>query len=82
MTSGALQTSYGGSYSDGYIAKLDPTGAHLVYSTLIGGNGQDSVRGIALGAGGVVSFAGNLPATAVATATAARSAASTAPAAR
>jgi hypothetical protein len=61
VTSGALQTSYGGSYSDGYIAKLDPTGAHLVYSTLIGGSGQDSVRGIALGANGVVSFAGNLP---------------------
>ncbi|WP_445147662.1 DUF7948 domain-containing protein [Baekduia sp. Peel2402] len=61
VTSGALQTSYGGSYSDGYIAKLDPTGAHLVYSTLIGGSGQDSVRGLALASDGSVSFAGNLP---------------------
>jgi hypothetical protein len=60
-TSGALQTTYGGPASDGYIAKLDPTGAHLVYSTLVGGSGQDSMRGVALAADGSVSFAGNFP---------------------
>jgi hypothetical protein len=60
-TAGALQTTYGGSFTDGYVAKLDPTGAHLVYSTLVGGGGQDSVRGIALAADGSVSFAGNFP---------------------
>ncbi|WP_155892100.1 SBBP repeat-containing protein [Conexibacter woesei] len=60
-TSGALQTTYGGSYADGYITKLDPTGAHLVYSTLIGGAGQDSMRNVALHADGSVSFGGNFP---------------------
>jgi hypothetical protein len=39
-TSGAYQTSYGGS-GDEFVTKLDPTGATLVYSTYLGGANSD-----------------------------------------
>ena len=39
-TTGALQTGFGG-YYDCFIIKLDPTGSNLVYSTYIGGSGND-----------------------------------------
>jgi hypothetical protein len=60
-TGGALQTGYGGGYADGYVVKLDPTGRSLVYSTLIGGSGQDSMRNVALHGDGSVSFGGTFP---------------------
>ena len=34
--------------SDSYVAKLDQTGSHLVYSTYLGGNGLDGGNGIAV----------------------------------
>jgi hypothetical protein len=41
------QFAFGG-YSDAFVAKLDPTGATLVYSTTVGGNHQDQGYGFAV----------------------------------
>jgi hypothetical protein len=40
-TAGAYQTGHGGGRSDAYVVKLDPTGSTLIYSTLLGGSGDD-----------------------------------------
>ena len=40
-TAGALQTHYGGGSSDAFVAKLDPAGSALVYSTYLGGSSYD-----------------------------------------
>ncbi|MGI9103240.1 MAG: choice-of-anchor D domain-containing protein [Terriglobales bacterium] len=50
-TSNAVQPSKGGS-SDVFVAKLDPTGASLIYSTYLGGSGWDSAASIAVDADG------------------------------
>jgi uncharacterized repeat protein (TIGR01451 family) len=52
-TTGAYQTTCGtdtlcnGSY-DGFVTKVNPTGAGLVYSTFLGGSGYDYLSGIAV----------------------------------
>jgi hypothetical protein len=60
-TAGAFQTSYGTGYADGFVAKLNPSGTGLIYSTLIGGTGQDGSYGIAVGTDGSAYFTGNFP---------------------
>lgn len=45
----ALQNNYGGGASDAFIAKLSPQGA-LIYSTYLGGSGDDYAYGIAVDA--------------------------------
>lgn len=60
-TSGAFQPAYGGGYYDGYVAKLNPTGTTLLYSTLVGGAGQDGSYGIGLAGDGSAIFTGNFP---------------------
>jgi len=40
-TAGAFQTAYGGGLSDDFVTKLNPTGSALVYSTYLGGSGED-----------------------------------------
>jgi hypothetical protein len=60
-TAGAFQTGYGGGYFDGFVAKLNPSGTGLTYSTLIGGAGQDGSYGIAIGADGSAHLTGNFP---------------------
>lgn len=50
-TPGALQTTYGGG-TDGFVAELNPTGSALIYSTFLGGTGDDVAQGIAPDAGG------------------------------
>ncbi len=61
-TSGAYQTACKGTCSatnvDGFVSKLDPTGSFLVYSTYIGGSGNDFLNGIALDASGNAYLAG------------------------
>jgi hypothetical protein len=42
---GGWQTAYGGN-SDGFIARLQPDGATLVFSTFVGGNGSDDVANL------------------------------------
>jgi hypothetical protein len=49
VTSGAFGTAPQGLY-DAFVAKLNPEGSALVYSTLLGGSGNDSGQGIALDA--------------------------------
>ena len=58
-SAGTFQTSYGGGPSDAFVAKLDPTGAQLLYSTYLGGNNEDSGNGIAVDTSGNANIAGN-----------------------
>ncbi|MCK6684160.1 MAG: SBBP repeat-containing protein [Thermoanaerobaculia bacterium] len=46
-TAGALDTTPNGGW-DAFVTKLNPTGAGLVFSTFLGGAGQDQSRGIAV----------------------------------
>jgi gliding motility-associated-like protein len=41
MTTGAYQTTFGGGTTDISISKFTPNGSNLVYSTYLGGSGQD-----------------------------------------
>ncbi len=50
-TLGAFQLSFGGG-GDAFVTKLDPTGSTLVYSTYLGGSGQEYSGGIVVDAGG------------------------------
>ena len=43
-----LQPTYGGDLSDAFVAKLNPSGSALVYSTYLGGSSQDNGQGIAV----------------------------------
>lgn len=48
-TPGALQRSKGaGEAPDAFVAKLNPAGSALVYSTFLGGNGADGASGVSL----------------------------------
>ena len=47
----AFQPAFGGD-SDAFVAKLDPTGSSLDYSTFLGGSAFDSARGAAVDAQG------------------------------
>jgi hypothetical protein len=50
----AVQQNFGGGgvCSDAFVTKLDPTGATLIYSTYLGGSGNDNGLGIAADADG------------------------------
>jgi len=54
---GAFDTSFNGA-ADGFIAKLNATGAALVYSTFLGGSDNDSVWGLAVDSAGNVFASG------------------------
>ncbi|HUF05570.1 MAG TPA: SBBP repeat-containing protein [Aridibacter sp.] len=56
-TKGAFDESYNGD-QDAVVAKLDPTGSSLVYSTYFGGAGSDVALGIDFDSSGGVYFAG------------------------
>jgi hypothetical protein len=58
VTQNVFQRSSPG-HGDIFIAKLDPTGAKLLYSTYLGGSGRDSVSGLALDRGGNVYLTGS-----------------------
>ena len=40
-TTGAYQVSFGGGYDDAFVTEINPSGSGLVYSTYLGGNGND-----------------------------------------
>jgi hypothetical protein len=66
-TAGAFQTRLAGSY-DAFISKLNGTGSALLYSTYLGGNGEELGYGIAIDASGNAYVSGftdstNLPTT-------------------
>ncbi len=46
-TANALQASHGGGLFDAFVAKLNPSGTELVYSTYLGGRGEDRAFRIA-----------------------------------
>ena len=52
-TAGAVfQPAYGGGNADGFVAKLDPTGKTLVYSSYLGGTNTELASGIAVDTAG------------------------------
>ncbi len=54
----AIQPSYGGGANDAFVTVLNPTGSALLYSTYIGGNGEDDAYDLRLDALGNVYIAG------------------------
>jgi len=50
-TLGALQSGFGGGAGDAFLTKLNANGQTLVYSTYLGGSGEDAGYGIAVDAG-------------------------------
>jgi hypothetical protein len=62
-TAGAFQTAMGGGpgggLDDAFVAKLNPAGSALVYSTYIGGSGNDAASGVAVDASGNASITGD-----------------------
>jgi len=56
-TANPLQATLGGS-SDAFVAKLNPAGSALVYSTYLGGSGQEFGQGIAVDGSGNVYITG------------------------
>jgi hypothetical protein len=53
-----FQSGFGGGLEDGFVAKLNPTGSGLVYSTFLGGGGDDFATGIAVDTSGNVHVTG------------------------
>ena len=58
LTPTAFQPKYGGGNADAFIAKLDPTGANLIYSSYLGGTNTDIGYGIAVDTNGNAYVAG------------------------
>ena len=52
-TQGVFKPAKAGDH-DAFVSKLDPTGAHLIYATFLGGTGHDVGRDIAVGWAGNV----------------------------
>ena len=48
ISPGGFQTAYGGGTRDAFVAKLNPSGSALVYSTYLGGSSNDGGTGIAV----------------------------------
>jgi uncharacterized protein (TIGR03437 family) len=70
----AAQTKFGGRldyfpnwYGDAFVAKLDPNGATLLYSTYLGGTGADSGYAIAVDGGGNAYVTGGTESTGLST---------------
>ena len=58
-TASPLQAANGGGVEgDAFVTKLDPTGSALVYSTYLGGSGDEDGRGIAVDAAGAAYVTG------------------------
>ncbi len=62
-TSGALDTSYNGGSFDAFVTKVNPTGTALVYSTYLGGSGEDYAFSLAIDSGGSAYVTGFTPST-------------------
>ncbi|HET7841193.1 MAG TPA: SBBP repeat-containing protein, partial [Terriglobia bacterium] len=56
---GALQGAYAGGTLDAFVTRLDPTGTNVVYSTYLGGTGEDRGLGIVVNAAGDAIVAGS-----------------------
>jgi Beta-propeller repeat/HYDIN/CFA65/VesB-like, Ig-like domain/Abnormal spindle-like microcephaly-assoc'd, ASPM-SPD-2-Hydin len=58
VTAGAFQTVYGGG-GDGFITKLGPAGANILYSSFLGGTAADSVTAVAIDSAGSAYLTGS-----------------------
>jgi hypothetical protein len=58
VTDGVVQPAFGGS-SDGYVAKLSPGGSALLYSTYVGGSGDEELTGLRVDRSGHAFAAGD-----------------------
>ena len=59
VTQGAYQTANNGDYyADAFVTKLNSTGSGLIYSTYLGGDGNDQVNSVALDSEGDVYITG------------------------
>jgi hypothetical protein len=58
-TQGPIQANNGGGSQDAFVAKLNPAGSALVYSTYLGGGDLDTANGIAVDAQGSAYLTGN-----------------------
>ncbi len=66
VTSKAFQRSYQGTdpnnvffnTGDGFVSKLNPSGSALIYSTFLGGTGDDAINALAVDSSGVAHVAG------------------------
>jgi Beta-propeller repeat len=58
VTAGAFQTTPLNNSTHAFILKLNPSGSSLIFSTLVGGSGIESVAGIRIDAAGNVFLAG------------------------
>jgi hypothetical protein len=54
----AVQPQFGGGFWDAFVAKINPGGKGLVYSTFLGGEGIDQSSAIAVHAGGIAYLVG------------------------
>ena len=50
VTSGAFDTTFNGGWSDSFVAKIDPAGANLSFSTYLGGSGDEDSQDLAVDA--------------------------------
>ena len=60
-TAGAFQTTYAGGTTirgDGFVTRLDPTGARALYSTFLGGPGPDDAMGLSVNSAGIATVSG------------------------
>jgi RHS repeat-associated protein len=57
-TANAFQSSYGGGTNDAFVAELNPVGSTLVYSSYLGGSGDDEAAGVAVDPAGAAYVAG------------------------
>ncbi len=57
VTAGVYDGTFNG-VEDGYIAKMDPEGTRLVFSTFIGGSAKDRIISMAMGDEGSIFFSG------------------------
>lgn len=57
-TASPTQAANGGGTSDGFVAKLSSNGSALIFSTYLGGSGQDASNGIAVDSSGNIYVTG------------------------
>jgi hypothetical protein len=59
-TPGAYDTTFNGGagFGDAFLAKLDPSGSTLLYSTFLGGSSDDSAQGLAVDTAGAAVVSG------------------------
>ncbi|MPZ51233.1 MAG: hypothetical protein GEU79_00610 [Acidimicrobiia bacterium] len=58
-TPGTIMPTHGSDRWDGYVTKLNPSGSGLVFSTFVGGSGDDSAGGVELDSSGNVYLLGS-----------------------